>query len=376
MYRPNVIHPSHYRPNPLQMMVGMGPNPLQPGMTVMPIPTNTNFVGGPLHNQSQRVLKDSAFDKVVNTNRAMDPKMLEFKQFCTSLYGNHYLAQIVTEEKAFAFLFYHAYRVKKGKGQRLSTKDSLVQRFDRADYDKVMLATTNLGVSTEGGNEAEGIGDVLGWDMVNHYRCAIKRVLRYQKDNNANSLDKEALDSERIVRLLENVAKRKDRVAKANFKERMDGEFTPYKMIAEVTEIEDFMWNYHCQTPAFGAASLRDRYQFLGTLSGVLRSESLYRGDLSDLCDFKFKQRLEPDEYHIGIQRVSQGKANKEKVLYGRSIRHLNPELCSLGGLGLYLLNRFEVTNELEHMNFADNSTWFNRKLLKSMTSTGTCEGK
>ena len=105
MYRPNVIHPSHYRPNPLQPMVGMGPNPLQPGIMVMPPPTNTNFVGGHLHMQLQRVLKDSAFDKVVNTNRAMDPKMLEFKQFCTSLYGDHYLAQIVTEENAFAFLF-------------------------------------------------------------------------------------------------------------------------------------------------------------------------------------------------------------------------------------------------------------------------------
>ena len=98
--------------------------------------------------QLQRVLKDPAFDKVVNTNRAMDPKMLECKQFCTNLYGDHYLAQIVTEEKAFTFLFYHAYRVTKGKGKRLSTKDSFVQRFDMNEYDKVMLATCNLGVST------------------------------------------------------------------------------------------------------------------------------------------------------------------------------------------------------------------------------------
>ena len=28
-------------------------------------------------------------------------------------------------------------------------------------------------------------------------------------------------------------------------KKRMGGEFTPYKMILEVNEIEDFMWNYH-----------------------------------------------------------------------------------------------------------------------------------
>ena len=114
----------------------------------------------------------------------------------------------------------------------------------------------------------------------------------------------------------------------------MGGEFTPYKMISEVNEIEDFMWNYHYQIDVFGATSLRGQYQFLLTLSGVLRSESLYRGDLSDLCGFKFKQRLEPNEYHIGIQRVNQGKASKEKVIYGREIWNRDPELCSIGHLG------------------------------------------
>ena len=82
--------------------------------------------------------------------------------------------------------------------------------------------------------------------MVNHYRCAIKIVLRYQRDNNANSLWKENLDFDRIVQLLEYVAKRKDQVAKVNFKERIDGEFTPYKMITGVNDIEYFIWNYHC----------------------------------------------------------------------------------------------------------------------------------
>ena len=64
--------------------------------------------------QSHRVLQDSIYDKVLNKNRAMDPKILKFNFFCTSLYGTDYLAQIITEEKAFAFLFYHVYQVKRG----------------------------------------------------------------------------------------------------------------------------------------------------------------------------------------------------------------------------------------------------------------------
>ena len=47
----------------------------------------------------------------------MDPKMFEFKQFYTSIYGTDYVAQIVTEEKASTFFFDHAYRVNKGKGK-------------------------------------------------------------------------------------------------------------------------------------------------------------------------------------------------------------------------------------------------------------------
>ena len=202
-----------------------------------------------------------------------------------------------------------------------------------------------------------------------------KKLLRNQRDTGVNMRKNEDIDSERVDRLMENVLQRKHEVARANFKERCDGEFTPYKMISEVGQIEDFMWNYNCTTSAFSAASLQDRYQFLACLSGVLRSESLYHGDLSDLCDFTFHKSKEPHPYHIGIQRVSMGKANKDKVIYGRSMRHKEVEMCSIGALGLYLLTRFDVTDEIQHIDFSDNQTWFNRKLLKSMIGLKDSKG-
>ena len=107
----------------------------------------------------------------------------------------------------------------------------------------------------------------------------------------------------------------------------------------------------------------------------MLRSESLYHGDLSDLCDFKFHKSKEPHPYHIGIQRVSMGKANKDKVIYGRSMRHKDVEMCAIGALGLYLLTRFEVTDEIKDIDFSNNRTWFNRKLLKSMVGVNTSKG-
>jgi len=66
----------------------------------------TIFQGGQFHLQSQRVLREGKRNKITNTNRAYDPKMLEFQQFCHSIYGNTLDAQLVTEEKNFAFLYY------------------------------------------------------------------------------------------------------------------------------------------------------------------------------------------------------------------------------------------------------------------------------
>ena len=65
--------------------------------------STSSFVGGAFHAQLQQVLQESNNNKIANTNQAYDPKMLEFKQFCASLYGNDYLAPIVTEEKNLLF---------------------------------------------------------------------------------------------------------------------------------------------------------------------------------------------------------------------------------------------------------------------------------
>ena len=164
---------------------------------------NHGFVGGSFHAQSQEVLRESKSNKVGNTNRAYDPKMLEFKQFCNSLYGDDDLSQIVTEEKNFAFLFYQAHREKKSTKARLSCTDLAVSRFDRNDYDEV----TNKITETHNRNEELPMGDYLGFSIVNQYRCAIKRILREQRDNNANTLRNEDIDSERVNRLMENVKK-------------------------------------------------------------------------------------------------------------------------------------------------------------------------
>ena len=154
---------------------------------------------------------------------------------------------------------------------------------------------------------------------------------------------------------MQNVRIRKDKVHKAQFKERHDHDFKPFGLVGEVGRMEKWAWDSNSSTKSYGASSLRDRFQLLMTLGGVLRSESLYKADLSDLCDFKFHQKTERDPYHVCILRVSTGKTNADKVLYGRVMRHVDAQLCPIGALAMYLLIRFEVTKEHESIDFEDN---------------------
>ena len=55
---------------------------------------------------------------------------------------------------------------------------------------------------------------------------------------------------------------------------------------------------------------MRDRFQYLMSLNGVLRMELFYLADLSDLCDFIFHKKNERDPYQKLILRVVTGKAN------------------------------------------------------------------
>ena len=94
--------------------------------------------------------------------------------------------------------------------------------------------------------------------------------------------------TERMKQLLLIVTERKEKVSKALFKERATSNFQPFRMADELAKIEKFMWEYSCKTATFSVSSMRDRFQYLFTLNGVLRMESFYLADLADLCDFIF----------------------------------------------------------------------------------------
>ena len=123
-------------------------------------------------------------------------------------------------------------------------------------------------------------------------------------------------------------------------------------------------------------SSLRNSFTFKFTLAGVIRGESLERADLSDLCDYFWQGEADPYPIHILIVAMCQGKTNQDKKLFGRAMRHRDPEMCPLRALAIYLWCRFDVRGEWADArpDFTDNHAWFFIKLLVSATSDEVLE--
>ena len=91
---------------------------------------------------------------------------------------------------------------------------------------------------------------------------------------------------------------RSEKINGISFKERTDGAYQPYKLSKKINQIENFIW-HDCSTigKCYGAATLRNRFHFLFTLGIVIRSESVFKADLSDLMDFTSHQENNPGSF-------------------------------------------------------------------------------
>ena len=68
------------------------------------------------------------------------------------------------------------------------------------------------------------------------------------------------------------------------------------------------------------------RWFMLMTHNAILRGESLFLADLSDLCMINHKEDIS-NEVEILILRIATGKTNNLKTLFGRCMRHIKVEM-------------------------------------------------
>ena len=134
----------------------------------------------------------------------------------------------------------------------------------------------------------------------------------------------------------------------------------------EIPKIEAYLWNSNIGTKKYGMNVIRNCFLCLYTLNAVVRSESLYKADMADLCDFKFLQSREVAHYHIIVNRIGMGKVVKETAYFGKVMQHKGILRCSIGAMRLTFLGIFHVLQEYLIMYFINNESWINKKILSS----------
>ena len=116
---------------------------------------------------------------------------------------------------------------------------------------------------------------------------------------------------------------------------------------------------------------------FLYSKAGILRAETLFDAELSDLFHVSHKGEIDPHMWDTLVMSILDGKTNgDDKKLYGCAIRNRNVWLCPVGAFGFYCMARFAMTKEFEGTNcpdFTNNSSWYDIKLL---ISYGTNNGE
>ncbi len=217
-------------------------------------------------------------------------------------------------------------------------------------------------------SDAELIAEkVIGHSCMKQYWAAVIDLHTRQWQYGSRTAPKIPLMTPEIKALMDNVKTRKKRIAKKNFEEKLTCEFSPYACVSEVPSIEKVLFDHHGATQVYGISALRDRFCFNMTTSGILRGESLFKADLSDLCDLIHKDTTNGQEVHIMVMRIAIGKTNGLKTLYGRVMRNRDVALCPIGSLALYLFARFKFTGE--DYDYLSNDKWFNAKLLIDPTT-------
>lgn len=250
---------SHHPPLLIQTTESSNVQPIQ-------IPFQISAIEDAVNAQMTELSKD-------NTQKAYGNKGKEFLQFCRELYAREGdMATMVSEEKLYLFLYYQAHRKKRKQGARVAAT------FNLADYQQVMGQPTD---------SITLASDVVGYDCVNQYYSAVLKVLESQE--RYNHLRKVDIRSSRVVRLLTLAKNRRQVLKKKQYAEKIEASFFGYTQVQVIPTVEEALFKKHSNSLLYMQAAFRDRFCFLMTMCGILRGESLFLCELSDLLDVQYE---------------------------------------------------------------------------------------
>jgi hypothetical protein len=257
----------------------------------------------------RRLLVDKQADKPLNTDKAYDPKLQEFMEFCEEIFPSPVTGPVadcymVTEEKVFQFTWYQTYREQRQRGGRQKhtregeTVCETVRKFNKTDYDKV--------VEEHKGNSDKRPKKPVGESIIAQNISAIVELLKVQRSQGKNNRTPTEIRSSRVLDLFRHVQKRKVTVSRANYEEKVGPDILPYVNMTSSHKIEQQFWSrsQFARTCHNQLSYLRNRAMFLDTMHGILRGESCENAELSDNLCVLFDNEVCPTPYLVMIMQI------------------------------------------------------------------------
>ena len=204
---------------------------------------------------------------------------------------------------------------------------------------------------------------------------ALKKLLREQQEKGINSNREDIVFGRFTTWIVKQAKVRKPIQDKKNYVEKIDASSAPMQAFDHVQALENFLFQKGvtrncCPRTIF--ASLRDRMLFLFTTNGVLRGDTVFKSELSDLFHVNVQKHSDPHPFTIFIMQFATGKTNNGIKLYGRVGRHADVSSCAIGSVAFYLFYRFSVTGEFDEQDAVDffhNNSWFDMKFITEIRS-------
>ena len=111
--------------------------------------------------------------------------------------------------------------------------------------------------------------------MMNQYLCLLRSMFDTHRSQGHLALLTEDLMNEQLKGLTSNMKTWNKIVFKLQFKERVDSEFLPSKILIKISKIDACLYNTNSGTNVYGTTAIHNCFY------------SLYTLHMADLCNFK-----------------------------------------------------------------------------------------
>lgn len=261
-------------------------------------------------NLEQTVLHLREECRPLNTQKAQDPKVLEYFQYCDLEYEHDPYRYTLNCARVYRFMWYQCFREQKKKGGTKAERAARAQGqyFNYEEYKEVTRNFTN------GPSSATALPPTpknpIGKSVFDAYKAVFRRIYKVQIAKKVLADTWEVIWQMCFDELYKHVKERVPLMKKANYAEKIEGEFAPYTIVEHYGAIEELLWN---DSNAKGARSincnLRHRYCMLHLTSGLLRCESIYRAEFSDLLGINVpKQDTDIHQPFLMVNQIGIGK--------------------------------------------------------------------